>query len=90
MREAEALRWIARVEVTIKREVLDPQGVAVENSLNTLGYDQVSKVRIGKYIELKLEADDRNQAEKLTVEMAEKVLSNPVIEDFTYKIEESD
>jgi phosphoribosylformylglycinamidine synthase subunit PurS len=88
-REAKVLQWKAKVEVTLKKSVLDPQGVAVENSLKALGYEHVSQVRVGKYLELTLNAADRNEAADLVEEMSRRLLSNPVIEDFSYSLLEA-
>jgi len=73
----------------LKQAVLDPQGAAVENSLKALGYDRVSGVRVGKYIELNLEADSREEAALKVEEMSRRLLSNPVIEDFSYTLQEA-
>lgn len=83
------LQFIAKVEVTLKKAVLDPQGVAVENSLKALGYNNTSGVRVGKYIELTLEAINSNAAALQVEEMSRRLLSNPVIEDFSYTIQEA-
>ncbi len=88
-KEAKTLLWKAKVEVTLKKAVLDPQGSAVEKSLKALGYDQVERVRVGKYIEVSFEAPDRHQASALVEEMSLRLLSNPVIEDFSYSLQEA-
>ena len=77
----------ARVFVTLKRGVLDPQGSAVARSLHTLGYDEVDDVRLGKFIEVRLRegaapADERKRLE----EMCRKLLANTVIEDFRIEL----
>ena len=69
----------ARIYVTLKQSVLDPQGQAVGKTLSRLGYEEVRSVRIGKYIEL--EAADGTSRERLE-EMARRLLANTVIEDF--------
>ncbi len=83
------MQWTAKVEVTLKKAVLDPQGAAVEKSLQALGYDGVSEVRVGKYIELNLEANDREEAAARVEDMSRRLLSNPVIEDFSYELQEA-
>jgi len=83
------MQWKAKVEVTLKKAVLDPQGAAVEKSLQALGYDGVSEVRVGKYIELNLEANDREEAAARVEDMSRRLLSNPVIEDFSYELQEA-
>lgn len=71
----------ARVVVTLKREVLDPQGEAIRRGLQSLGLGGVGEVRVGKVIDLEL-PDGLEGAEALVRSAAEKLLSNPVIEDF--------
>jgi phosphoribosylformylglycinamidine synthase len=71
-----------RVLVTPKPGVLDPEGRAVQRALGDLGYDLVTDVRTGKVIELELATDDPAQARALVAEMCEKLLANPVIEQF--------
>ncbi|WP_124726504.1 phosphoribosylformylglycinamidine synthase subunit PurS [Staphylospora marina] len=78
----------ATVYVTLKESVLDPQGKTVKDSLHALGYTRVRDARIGKRIELWLEGSDRSEAEQQVREMAEKLLANPVIENFTVELEE--
>ncbi|MCC3376434.1 phosphoribosylformylglycinamidine synthase subunit PurS [Cohnella sp. REN36] len=77
----------ATVYVTIKENVLDPQGNAVLGSLHTMGFDEVGKVRIGKYLELELSTTDRAQAEERIKAMCEKLLANTVIEDYRFELE---
>ncbi len=76
----------ANIYVTLKREVLDPQGDAVRRSLRSLGFEEVKSARVGKLIELELHGDDRKSAESHIRSMCEKLLANPVIEDFRYEI----
>ena len=76
----------ANIYVTLKREVLDPQGDAVRRSLDSLGFDGVKSARVGKLIELELDGADRGSAESHIKTMCEKLLANPVIEDFRYEI----
>ena len=76
-----------KVEVKLKPVVLDPQGKAVLNALHNLGYDQVSDTRIGKLIELKLTNSNEENVIEQVKEMCSKLLANPVIEDFSIKVE---
>ena len=76
----------ARVYVSYKDTVLDPQGKTVRNALRSLGYDDVADVRQGKYFQIELKNMSREQAEKMLKEMADKILSNPVIEKFEIEI----
>ncbi|MGH7844990.1 MAG: phosphoribosylformylglycinamidine synthase subunit PurS [Candidatus Binatia bacterium] len=78
-----------KVFVTLKSGVLDPQGKAVERSLHSLGYTGVEEVRMGKYIEFKLVPMPPEAAAQQVREMGEKLLANPVIEDFRFEIQES-
>jgi len=75
-----------KIFVSLKRGVLDPQGKAIERSLHTLGYNEVREVRAGKYFELEIEAVSREHAELRIREICDKLLANPVIEDFRFEI----
>lgn len=79
----------ARIHVTLKASVLDPQGTAVTKSLNTLGYDEVRDVRVGKYLEVKVDTTDRAVAEERVTEMCEKLLANTVIEKYSIELVEA-
>ena len=70
------------VDVMLKPEILDPAGQAVSNALPTLGFAPAQSLRIGKHVELELEADDEAAALEQAHKMAEVLLANPVIEDF--------
>jgi phosphoribosylformylglycinamidine synthase len=76
------------IDVMLKDGILDPQGKTVEENLPSLGFEGVSGVRVGKHIELEIEAPSRDDAARRIEDMSRKLLSNPVIEDFTYRIEE--
>jgi phosphoribosylformylglycinamidine synthase PurS subunit len=76
----------ATVYVTVKQNVLDPQGKAVQGALHSLGFNEVGEVRIGKYMELTLDTNDRNAAEERVRTMCEKLLANTVIEDYRYEL----
>lgn len=80
--------WLAKVHVTLKPVVLDPQGQAVQGGLHQLGFDGVKSVRAGKYLEVKLDASDRADAERLVDEMCSKLLANPVIEQYRFDVDE--
>jgi phosphoribosylformylglycinamidine synthase subunit PurS len=77
----------AKVHITLKNGVLDPQGKAVEHALHGLGFKGVSDVRQGKYIELKLAGADKAQAKAEVEEMCRKLLANTVIENFSVEVE---
>ena len=83
------MAWRARVFVTPKEGILDPQGKAVEHTLHTLGYPEVTDVRIGKVVDLHLADVSRDSAQTRVREMCERLLANGVIEDFTFTIDEA-
>ncbi|MCH7709941.1 MAG: phosphoribosylformylglycinamidine synthase subunit PurS [Myxococcales bacterium] len=73
----------ALVHVTLKKDVLDPQGKAIQKASASLGYEAVKSVRQGKIFEVEFDAADRKQANAQLTELCEKLLANPVIEDYT-------
>jgi phosphoribosylformylglycinamidine synthase PurS subunit len=75
------------VFVTLRESVLDPQGSAVKDSLHALNYDEVKDVRIGKYMELEIDAANEEMARERVTEMCEKLLANTVIEDYRFEIQ---
>jgi phosphoribosylformylglycinamidine synthase subunit PurS len=81
-------KWRADVYVTLKPVVNDPQGLAVRDGLHMLGYDEVGAVRAGKYIQLWLDAEEEAQAEARVNEMCDKLLANPVIEQYRFNLVE--
>jgi phosphoribosylformylglycinamidine synthase subunit PurS len=76
----------ARVTVTLKNGVLDPQGKAIEGALDALGFSSVGSVRQGKVFDLEIEGADRAKAESDLNAMCEKLLANTVIEDYTVSV----
>lgn len=74
----------AKVYITPKQGILDPQGLTIERSLPALGFEGVSNVRVGKYIELEL--SDGDQAAGELDQMCRKLLANPIIEDFEFEL----
>ena len=81
--------FLARVYVTLKPTVNDPQGLTISGGLHSLGFDSVESVRAGKYLEIRLDGKDKASAEAQVAEMCRKLLANPVIEDFRYEIAEA-
>jgi phosphoribosylformylglycinamidine synthase len=77
----------ARVYVTLKPSVFDPQGTTVAEALHTLGYASVKDVRQGKYFELDIDAGDADEAKRLAAEAADKLLANPVIESYRIEVD---
>ncbi len=77
----------AKIIITPKKAVLDPQGKTVQNALEHLGYQGIGDVRVGKYLEVELAAGDRETVRKQIDEACHKFLSNPVIEDYRFELE---
>ncbi len=81
--------WEVKIETKLKEGILDPQGKAVKTGLKQLGYDNVESVHVGKYMELILDdIPDKEKAAEMVVDMCEKLLANPVIEDYKYELTE--
>ena len=76
----------ARVHITLKSGVLDPQGKAIAHALGSLGFAGVDDVRQGKFIEIRLTEQDRGKAEAAVKQMCEKLLANTVIENYTVEL----
>jgi len=79
--------FLARVYVTLKPTVNDPQGLTIRGALHSLGFSDVESVRAGKYMEVRVEAKDKKAAEKQVGEMCSKLLANPVIEEYRFEID---
>jgi len=80
------MQYKAEIHVTLKRTVNDPQGLAIRGGLHSLGYETVESVRAGKFIEVWLEAESAEEAQRLADEMSDQLLANPVIEDYTVAV----
>ena len=78
---------LAKIYITLKKDVLDPQGSVIANSLKSLGFNNIGDVRQGKYIEIKLDSENEESANKQINEMCEKLLANLVIEDYKVEID---
>lgn len=78
--------YISKINISIRNTILDPQGKAVEHSLKSLGFDRIEDTRIGKYIELKINADTKEEAERISDEACRKLLANPVMEDYSFEV----
>ena len=79
--------YLAKIYVTLKPTVNDPQGLTIRGALHTLGFTAVSSVRAGKYMEVKFEEEDPRTAQQQVDEMCKKLLANPVIENYTFELE---
>lgn len=80
----------ATIRITLRPSILDPQGKAIHHALDSLGYGGVQDVRAGKLIELWIDADGEAEAERVARTASEKLLANPVMEDFTVEVEAVD
>lgn len=78
----------ATITIRLKSSVLDPQGSATKGSLHSLGFEGVEEVRVGKTMEVRLKAVDTKDAEKQVEAMCQKLLANPVIEEYEFRVEE--
>lgn len=76
----------AKIHVTLKQGILDPQGKAIEHALATLGFMNANNVRVGKYLELDLNESDKVKAESQVKAMCEKLLANTIIEEYRYEL----
>ncbi len=77
----------AKVYVTLKPSILDPQGKTIAQALHTMGYDTINDVRQGKFFELDIDIDSAEAVRKTALEVAERVLANPVIENCRVEVE---
>lgn len=80
--------YLARIYVSLKPTVNDPQGIVIADGLRSLGFDEVEGVRAGKYIEVRLTAPDSATAETRVDSMCDKLLANPIIESYRFEVED--
>jgi len=78
----------AHIYITLKKTVMDAQGQTVQKALHNLGYEKVENLRIGKYLEMDLNGSDPQAAQRQVEEMCQKLLANPIIEEFRVELEE--
>lgn len=76
----------AKIHVTLKQGILDPQGKAIEHALDSLGFKNAANVRVGKYMELDMKETDKIKAEAQVKSMCEKLLANTIIEEYRYEL----
>ncbi|HSC57824.1 MAG TPA: phosphoribosylformylglycinamidine synthase subunit PurS [Nitrospira sp.] len=76
----------AKIHVTLKQGILDPQGKAIEHALDSLGFKNAANVRVGKYMELDMNETDKAKAEAQVRSMCEKLLANTIIEEYRYEL----
>jgi phosphoribosylformylglycinamidine synthase len=77
----------AKIHVTLKQGILDPQGKAIEHALESLGFKTAANVRVGKYMEVDVNEKDKVQAEAVVKQMCEKLLANTIIEEYRYELQ---
>ena len=80
--------FLARVFVSLKPTVNDPEGQTIHGGLRQLGFDSIHSVRAGKYMEIRLDADGESAARQKVTEMCDRLLANPVIEDYRFELEQ--
>jgi phosphoribosylformylglycinamidine synthase len=78
--------YLAKIYIALKPTVNDPQGLTIKGALHTLGFQNVNSVRAGKYIEIEVNEDDLAKAKEQVQEMCQKLLANPVIENFRFEL----
>lgn len=78
----------AKILITLRKSILDPQGKAIHHALESLGLSSIQEIRMGKYLEMVINTATSEEASKTTREACKKLLANPVMEDFNYSIEE--
>ena len=76
----------ALINITLRKGILDVQGKAVENALHSIEFEMITGVRIGKHVELEIEADNEINAEEIVTDSCKKLIANPIIEDFVIEI----
>lgn len=76
----------AEIKVMLKKTVADPQGLTIKHALESLGFKNITEARIGKSVSICLDAKDKAQAQAQVKEMCQKLLANPIIEDFTFEV----
>jgi phosphoribosylformylglycinamidine synthase len=81
--------FLAKIYITLKPTVNDPQGQTVLGGLRSLGFSSVDSVRVGKYLEVQVQEEELAQAEEQVSRMCSRLLANPVIEDFRYELEQA-
>ena len=79
--------FLSKIKITLRKSILDPQGKAVEHAIGTMNIGTVRDVRMGKCIEMKVDAQDEAAARSVTEQVCVKLLANPVMEDFHFEVE---
>ena len=80
--------YLAKIYISLKPTVNDPQGLTIKGALHNLGFTEVASVRMGKYMEVKVGENDQNRAREQVNQMCSKLLANPIIEDYRFEMQE--
>ncbi len=80
--------YLAKIRITLKPTVNDPQGLTIKGALHNLGFTEVTSVRAGKYMEVKVEVDNQDKAQEQVDRMCQKLLANPIIETYSFEVEQ--
>ena len=80
------MKYLAKVFISLKPDVNDPEGLTIHGALHSLGYEAVGSVRAGKYFQIEIESEDERQAEAIVEEMCERLLANPVMERYEFDV----
>jgi phosphoribosylformylglycinamidine synthase PurS subunit len=80
--------YLAKIYISLKPTVNDPQGLTIKGALHNLGFTEVTSVRMGKYVEVKIEENEQNRAQEQLNEMCRKLLANPIIENYAFELKE--
>ena len=80
--------YLAKIYISLKPTVNDPQGLTIKGALHNLGFTEVTSVRMGKYVEVKMEENEQNKAQEQINQMCRKLLANPIIENYAFELKE--
>jgi len=80
--------YLAKIYISLKPTVNDPQGLTIKGALHNLGFTEVTSVRMGKYVEVRIEENEQNKAQEQVDEMCRKLLANPIIENYVFELKE--
>lgn len=83
------MKYLAKVFISFKPAVNDPEGLTIRGALHSLGYEAVGSVRAGKYFQIEIESEDERQAAAIVEEMCERLLANPVMERYEFEVRRS-
>lgn len=85
-----AIMYKASIQITLRPSILDPQGKATHHALENLGFETIDRVRMGKYVEMWVDAETEEQARTVAADACKQLLANPVMEDFEIRVEKAE